>query len=81
MGPKFVILSVRSDDYYGRVVTDVEFQKHGDGSGGGAGLAMRMLKRLKAAAGDGCKAVTYDGALKGEDVHELMRLGSSSPSR
>jgi hypothetical protein len=62
-GSKNVILSVRDDPYYSRVVLDIESQEPGVGHGGEAGLATRMLLRLRKAAGPGMRGVAYDGAL------------------
>jgi len=74
-GSKNVILSVRVDEYYGRVVLDMESQEPGNGHGGEAGLATRMLLRLRKAAGPGLRGVAYGGALSGVHIDPLMRLG------
>lgn len=74
-GSKNVILSARNDNYYGRVICDIESQEPETGHGGEAGLATRMLLRLRAAAGPGMRGVAYDGALNGVHIDQLIRAG------
>lgn len=61
-GSKFVCLSARDDDYYARVVLDIEHLPHDNDLGGEAGLAVQMLLRLKQQAGDGMRGPPYGTA-------------------
>lgn len=74
-GSKFVALSLRDDAYYSRVVVDLEHLPPKTGEGGEQGLAVKMLLRLKEAAGDGLRGVVYDGAFSGMHLDPLMRAG------
>ncbi|OZM70311.1 hypothetical protein CFN78_25625 [Amycolatopsis antarctica] len=74
-GPKFVLLSVRSDDTNSRVIVGCRYQQPGKGYGGEAGLATRMVEDLARRAVGGVQGVVYDGALRGAHRDRLMKAG------
>lgn len=72
-GPKFVLLSARSDEYGSRVILDVRHQppRH---EGGEGSIALEALSSLFPKA-PGCLGVAWDGLFRGVHREAIARQG------